>query len=151
VARSLNGPAHIDELIRRLGLLEPTTARRWGSMTSHEMLCHVTDSFAAVLGDRPASSAETWLSRTAVKWIALHTALPWPHGLPTRPEVDPKRNGTRPAEFERDRRIAVEHLQRFVVPDTRCGRHPVFGSLTRDEWLVWGYRHVDHHLRQFGL
>jgi hypothetical protein len=148
---TLNTPGHLDDLILRLDRLQPTTARRWGTMTPHEMLCHVTDSFAAVLGDRPASSAETWLSRTVIRWIALHTPLPWPHGVPTRPEVDPKRDGTRPLEFERDRQAAVEHLQRFVLPDTRCVPHPFFGPMTRNEWMCWGYRHVDHHLRQFGL
>jgi uncharacterized protein DUF1569 len=120
-------------------------------MTAHEMLCHLGDSFSAVLGERQASSKETWLSRTVVKWIALHTTLPWPQGVPTRPEVDPKRNGTRPVEFERDRARVLELLQRFVRPDTRCGRHPGFGAMTRKEWLLWGYGHVDHHLRQFGL
>ena len=149
--RSLNVPANIDELILRLGRLQPTSARRWGKMTAHEVLCHLADAFLAVLGDRPASSAETWLSRTVVKWIALHTSLPWPHGVPTRPEVDPKRDGTRPLEFERDRQAVVDLLRRFAKQDTRCGRHPTFGAMTRDEWLLWGYGHLDHHLRQFGL
>ncbi|NIP78404.1 MAG: hypothetical protein GWM90_04055, partial [Gemmatimonadetes bacterium] len=29
--------------------------------------------------------------------------------------------------------------------------HAAFGPLSRKEWGVWGYRHTDHHLRQFGL
>jgi len=120
-------------------------------MTSHEMLCHLADSFSAVLGERPASSAETWLSRSVVKWIALHTSLPWPRGVPTRPEIDPQRSGTKPLEFERDRTKVVEFIRRFALPDTRCVRHPAFGVMTREEWLLWGYGHVDHHLRQFGL
>lgn len=114
------------------------------------MLCHLADSFAAVLGERHASPAETWTSRHVLKWIALHTPLRWPPGVPTRPEVDPKQAGTKPVEFERDRRLVLEHVRRFPRPDTRYGRHPAFGPLTRDEWLIWGYRHVDHHLRQFG-
>jgi hypothetical protein len=28
--------------------------------------------------------------------------------------------------------------------------HPIFGRITRAEWLRWGYLHADHHLRQFG-
>ena len=149
--RSLNAPANVDELMGRIERLQPTSARQWGVMTPHEMLCHLADSFSAVLGDRRASSTETWVSRTLVKWIALHTSLPWPHGVPTRPEVDPKRDGTKPVEFERDRKTVVDLIRRFVRPDTRCGRHPGFGAMTRDEWLLWGYGHVDHHLRQFGL
>ncbi|MEQ1870805.1 MAG: DUF1569 domain-containing protein [Vicinamibacterales bacterium] len=148
--RSLNTPANVEELLLRMARLQPTSARQWGTMTPHEMLCHLADSFSAVLGDRRASSNETWLSRTVVKWIALHTSLPWPHGVPTRPEVDPKQHGTRPLEFEGDRRKVEALIRRFVLPETRYGHHPGFGEMTRNEWLLWGYGHVDHHLRQFG-
>jgi uncharacterized protein DUF1569 len=148
--RSLASPTNVDELITRISRLEPTTVRRWGTMTSHEMLCHLSDSFAAVLGERAASPADTWFSRNVLKWVALHTSLPWPQGVPTRPEVDPKRDGTRPAEFESDRARVVAHIRRFVQPETQYGRHPGFGVMTRPEWLLWGYGHVDHHLRQFG-
>jgi hypothetical protein len=149
--RSLGTPSNVEELIQRLGRIEPTSPRQWGTLTSHEMLCHLADSFSAVLGDIEASRADTWLSRTVVKWIALHTALPWPQGVPTRPEVDPKRDGTKPVEFDRDRARVVDLLRRFVRPGTGYGRHPGFGAMTRNEWLLWGYGHVDHHLRQFGL
>jgi hypothetical protein len=149
--RSLNTAAAVDDLLLRLGRLSPDSPRQWGKMTPHEMVCHLSDSFLAVFGERAASSKETWLSRTLVKWIALHTSLPWPQGVPTRPEVDQKIGGTKPVEFERDRQQAVDLLRRFVRPDTRCGPHPIFGALTREEWLVWGYRHLDHHLRQFGV
>jgi len=29
--------------------------------------------------------------------------------------------------------------------------HPAFGRLTARQWGVLGYRHTDHHLRQFGV
>lgn len=148
--RSLNATANIDEIARRLALVRADSVRQWGTMTPHEMLCHLADSFSMVMGDRPSSSVETWLSRTVVKWIALHTPLPWPKGVPTRPEVDPRRQGTQPVEFERDRARVLAQLQRFVQPQTRCCAHPFFGEMTRAEWLLWGYGHVDHHLRQFG-
>ena len=150
-ARSLDTLGVVDELTRRLGLVQPTSPRQWGTMTPHEMLCHLGDSFAAVLGERTASANETWLSRTVVKWIALHTPLQWPHGVATRPEVDPKKAGTKPAEFDRDRARVLELLKRYARPDTRHGRHPIFGEMTPEEWMIWGYRHCDHHLRQFGL
>jgi hypothetical protein len=149
--RSFSTATHVDELAHRLGRVQPGSARQWGTMTSHEMMCHLGDSFSAVLGERQASSNETWLSRTVVKWVALHTSLPWPKGVPTRPEVNPKQGGTKPAEFERDRARALDLLQRFVLPDARRVGHPTFGTLTRDEWMRWGYAHVDHHLRQFGF
>jgi hypothetical protein len=149
--RSLDQPANVDAVLGRLSCVAPDSQRQWGTMTPHEMLCHLGDSFEAVLGERAASSKETWLTRTVVKWIALHTSLPWPPGAPTRPEVDPKRLGTRPGEFERDRTRTVELLRRFIQPGTTYAHHPIFGAMSRREWMLWGYGHVDHHLRQFGL
>ena len=149
-ARSFHTHAYVDEVVQRLGYVRADSVRVWGTMTPHEMLCHLGDSFSAMLGDRPASMTDTLLSRTVVRWIALHTSLPWPKGVPTRPEVDPKREGSKPVEFESDRARTIQLLRRFASPDASCVPHPIFGPLTRDEWLVWGYRHVDHHLRQFG-
>src|SRR3954470_3459381 len=133
--RSLNDAASVDDLLVRLGRLAPSSSRQWGKMTPHEMVCHLSDSFLAVLGERPASSKETWLSRTVVKWLAIHTSLPWPHGTPTTPEVNQDIGGTKPVEFERDRTRALELLRRFVQPDTRYARHPAFGAMTREEWM----------------
>ena len=148
--RSLRDHANADELVHRLGKLTADSPRQWGTMTAHQMVCHLSDSFLTVLGERKSSSKETWMSRTVVKYIALHTKLPWPHGVKTMPEVDQKIGGTPPVEFERDRLNAVELLRRFVLPGTTYGCHPGFGAMTRDEWMLWGYGHVDHHLRQFG-
>jgi hypothetical protein len=148
--RTLSDPATVEDLVLRLGRLTPTSPRQWGAMTPHEMLCHLADSFAAVTGGRDVSSVETWASRTVIRLIALHTPMQWPKGVATVPEVNPRQDGTQPEDFERDRQAVVEHLRRFPSPDTHCGRHPIFGALTRSEWLIWGYRHVDHHLRQFG-
>ena len=141
----------MDELLQRIGRIDPVTRRRWGTMTPHEMLCHLGDSFECVLGNRPASRVDTWFSRNVMKWVAINTSLPWPHGVPTRPEVDPKRQGTKPAEFERDRQRVLDLLRRFAHADTGSCRHPAFGRMAPAEWMRWGYGHCDHHLRQFGV
>jgi hypothetical protein len=65
--------------------------------------------------------------------------------------VNPHREGTRPLEFDRDRADLVTLLRRFTAPDAVYAAHPMFGSMSRDEWMVWTFRHMDHHLRQFGL
>ena len=59
--------------------------------------------------------------------------------------------GTRPTEFEADRQRLIQLMRRFSAADAKYGTHPALGTLTRDEWLIWGYRHTDHHLRQFAL
>jgi hypothetical protein len=142
----------VEELIARLQQLTPDTSRRWGTMTAHEMVCHIADSFRGVMGDRVMSMATASpLKRRAMRVIALHLPLPWPKGISTRPEMDPKRNGTRPVAFEADRREAIALLRRFVSSDAHYVQHPMFGAMPRSDWLIWGHRHMDHHLRQFGL
>lgn len=148
---SLADSARVDEIVTRLGKLHAQRPRAWGRMTPNEMLCHLADSFQVALGERTAAPADTWMQRTVIKYIALRTSLPWPKGVKTRPEVDQHAGGTKPQDFERDRARVIGLVHRFVLPSATHGPHPVFGPMTREDWLIWGYRHTDHHLRQFAL
>ena len=66
---------------------------------------------------------------------------------------DPEGGGTQPTEFDSDRKRLTRLFEVFVRTAWagECDRHPLFGHLTPSEWLRWGYRHADHHLRQFGV
>jgi len=148
----LDHPGVLERFDERLATLGPDTPRLWGTMTSHEMLCHLSDSFRGMLRERPTSKApSSALQRQLVRFIALHTPVPWPKGVPTRPEVNPHDQGTRPAVFEADRADMRELMHRFAGPGSAYAEHPMFGALSRDEWMIWGYRHLDHHFRQFGI
>jgi len=47
--------------------------------------------------------------------------------------------------------VVQELLARFAgTSAAEMPPHPIFGQMTRAEWLRWGYLHTDHHLRQFG-
>lgn len=148
---SLADPGAVESLVTRLGKLHPARPRAWGRMTPNEILCHLADSFEVALGDRPFAAADTWMQRTVIKYVALRTSYAWPHGVKTRPEVEQGVGGTRPTDFERDRDRLLALLRRFAAPEATRGSHPGFGQLTGEEWLIWGYRHTDHHLRQFAL
>jgi len=51
-------------------------------------VCHLSDAFRMVMGQKPVSHACGLPQRTIVNWIALYLPLPWPAGIPTRPEID---------------------------------------------------------------
>jgi hypothetical protein len=140
-------------LLRRLQQLQPGSQRRWGKMSAHQMVCHLTDSFKASIGEKQVSSINNLLSRTFVRWVALYGPLRWPHGFPTRPEMDQERGGTPPDDFNRDVIALIVMIERFSNPnrDFQWHRHPAFGEMSERDWLRWGYLHTDHHLRQFGL
>jgi hypothetical protein len=140
------------ELDRRLAALRPDMAPRWGRMSAGGVVCHLTDSFLIVLGSRPTSRTSTRIERTLVRLIALTLPVRWPPGIETVPELDQERGGTPPAEFAADVARLRAALQEFAtrMPHESLS-HPIFGRGSKAEWGRWGYRHVDHHLRQFGL
>jgi hypothetical protein len=129
----------------------------WGKMTSHQMICHLTDSFRVVVGENPwkiepISVTPIPLPQWFVKWVALDTPLPWPQGTPTRPEVDSEKGGTAPKQFDADAAELFRLLDRFTRQprDFKWQPHPIFGPMSDPHWMRWGYLHTDHHLRQFG-
>lgn len=136
-------------ILSRVSSVRPDSPRRWGKMTSHQMLCHLGDSFRSGMGELYASPATGLLQRTLIKWIALGTSFPWPHGVPTRPEMNQHMGGTRPVDFEADRAALARSIEQFSASGAPRGKHPIFGAMTDEEWLRWGYLHADHHLRQF--
>ena len=129
------------------------SVRRWGTMSAHQMICHLHDAFLMGTEGVPVSDVSHIANRTVVKWIALYGPARWPQGLRTRPEIDQVLGGgTKPAEFDADVAKVVTLLAAAATdPQFFNGRpHPIFGPLSRTAWLRWGYLHVDHHLRQFG-
>jgi hypothetical protein len=142
----------LTELVTRLRTVTPDSTRRWGRMTAHQMVCHVSDACRMAMGQQRVSDASSPLRRTLIKWMALYLPLPWRRGIFTRPEIDQQVAGTKPTEFAADV-AALEGLLHAVAARSARGgwpRHPVFGTMSHAEWLRWGYLHTDHHLRQFG-
>lgn len=140
------------EVLHRLRQVRPESARRWGRMTAHQMVCHLADALRMGMGEKPVSLATSLSQRTVVKWIALYAPVRWPPGILTRPEIDQECGGTRPADFAADVAQVEALLERIACPGSGCSGqvHPIFGPMSGVAWLRWGYLHMDHHLRQFG-
>ena len=85
-----------------------------------------------------------------MRFVALQLPFPWPHGVKTRPDVDQERGGTRPGDFAADVAELIRACERFAAGGATPESHYLFGRLSAEEWGRWGYRHMDHHLRQFG-
>ena len=149
--RLLSHPAELGALETRLGGLRPESFPLWGKMSAGGLICHLCDSYRFALGERPARHVSNFVTRTLVKWIALHTPLPWAKNIRTMPEIDQSIGGTCPGEFVSDRAELLLLIRRFVEPCESRPPHPIFGPMTEHEWQHWGWRHADHHLRQFGL
>lgn len=156
--KTLQRRADFEEVLRRLQRLRPDSPRQWGRMTAPQMVCHLTDAFRNLLGERPVANpagAPTLFGRTLLKWVALYAPVHWPRGkLKTRPEADQEIGGTPPSgDFAVDVAGLEAAAARFLAAGKRGPRKPhyMFGPLTEAEWCRWAYRHMDHHLRQFGV
>lgn len=146
--KTIADPATLERLVERLEALPPEAPSNWGTFTVGEMLCHLTDAAASVM----TQGGTTPSRRPFLKWFALRAPLAWPRNLPTPDEVNPKARGTVPTEFESDRRRAIDSLRALAAtPATELANgHGAFGPMAPEDWFIWAYRHVDHHLRQFG-
>lgn len=149
--KSLSNLADRQNVSGRISALSPDDAARWGSMSVIQMVCHLNDSYQCGLGERYASPATGFWQRTLMKWAALRMPLPWPKGVPTRPEMEQGKGGSPPVDFRQDVASLLLTLDRFcdALPKP-CATHPIFREMTAQDWMRWGYLHADHHLRQFG-
>lgn len=135
----------------RVRSLRPDGRRRWGRMSPHGAICHLSDAFRLALGEKPAAP-QRGRFKSLTRFVALHLPFDWPHGIVTVPEAEQGCGGTTPIEFEHDRAELLALIARFSAarPDELQPAHPMLGAMSTREWGRWGYRHLDHHLRQFG-
>lgn len=135
-------------LMARLGALTSGSQPRWGKFTVAGMLCHLRESARMASGELPVPDVGKKAFQVfPLKHLILHV-LPFPKGAPTAPLL----LAASPEEFEEAMRQLTQALDSFLHEDLRpAPRHPLFGPLTRKEWGTLAYKHIDHHLRQFGV
>lgn len=151
--KTLANPKDKEEILRRLRQIQLTSQGRWGKMSARQVVCHLSDTFRSSMGEKDVSSRSHWIPRPLLRWVVLWLPLHWPQGFPTPPEWDQKIGGTPPGEFQEDLRELQRLLDRFTQKpkNFKWAAHPYLGRMSEVEWLRLGYRHIDHHLRQFGV
>jgi hypothetical protein len=141
----------VNELTARINRLTPTTAPQWGKMTVDQMLAHCNVSYEMVYDNtiRRPGVIKRMLLNAFVK-RAVVGPKPYPRNSPTAPQF----KIVEARDFEVERRRLLEYLQRVQAEGSQKfeGRpSPSFGPLTAFEWNVLFYKHLDHHLTQFGV
>src|ERR1700733_9229704 len=132
----------------RLGKLEPKSERLWGKMTAAQMLAHCSVSMQWAVGELvPEKGAlPARLIGRLVKPMVFRNEDPLRKNSPTAKSliVADERN-------ERDRLWGL--IDKFAAGGAAgCTKNPhsFFGTMTPEEWAILMYKHLDHHLRQFG-
>lgn len=145
---SLSNARARQALLDRLERLEPDATARWGRMTAPQMLAHLVDWMLMATGTLKTAPKPRVLRYPPLKQLAIYW-LPFPRNVPTAPELI----GRAPLDWAMERAELRRHVQAFAHVDakTKWPPHPVFGTMSTKAWSVLGYRHLDHHLRQFGV
>ena len=133
----------------RIGSVTSSSTPRWGRMDTRSMLAHLKLSALMALGELPvASKSKRVFQVFPVKHLILHV-VPFPKSAPTAPELLVRS----PAAWQADVAELQALVDRFVARGRESSpwpEHPAFGRLSHRAWGVLTYRHMDHHLRQFG-
>lgn len=143
-------PAAVAEVRARLTHLRPDSARRWGTMTVAQAVAHCAYGVELATGDqRPPRVLAGRLFGPVVRWLALRDDAPMRRNSPTVPGAVVADE----CDLDVERRRLDGLIARFAAAGPGgCTTHPhsFFGRLTPEEWAVLMYKHLDHHLRQFG-
>jgi len=137
-----------EELLMRLGNLRREAMPSFGDMNAAQMLAHCTQGMAMAASAVPLKGGMPAIYGWLIKASAFNE-------VPFRQEPP----ATRPVEPPSEREFAAEmaHMMEmfaFFAPGPaaiRHHRHPFFGRLNAEQWGMHFYKHLDHHLGQFGV
>lgn len=140
--------AHQD-ILDRLHSLTPESTGKWGTMDVAQMLKHVNTTMKIATGE-VTLARPPWYKKVMFGLFKsmLYNDRPWKQNLPTAPEL--KVASTE--DFEQEKKALLESIGKFMALPFNGGKmnHPVFGDFTKEQWGKMQYKHLDHHLRQFG-
>ena len=141
--------AAVEEVKERIAQLRPDSERQWGTMNVAQAVAHCSAGLELAAGDRkPPRKLMGWILGRIIKPMALGNDEPMRRNSPTMIAVQDDRD----LGMERERLRGL--IDRFAVAGPEgCTAHPhsFFGRLTPEEWAILMYKHLDHHLRQFGV
>ncbi len=140
----------VDEVISRIDKLQPATQHLWGKMDVAQMMAHCSATL-------DVASGRMLLPRLFIGRILG----PFVRPLFTNDKPFSRNSPTDKAFVIADQRDFAREQERLKVcvrqfhqgGEAQCTKHPhsFFGPLMPQEWATGMYKHLDHHLRQFGV
>lgn len=137
-----------EEMITRINSLTPESKPLWGKMTVDQMLRHCTSAANVAFGTQDLKV--NFLMRFLGK--SMKTKIfnsEFKKNSPTAPEFIFKGN----YDFESSKNELIKNFSRFAEGHQaiKIDVHPFWGKMTYEDWDKLMWKHVDHHLKQFGV
>lgn len=149
--KSLYDSAVYDNIVARINNLSAESKPQWGRMSVGQMLAHCAEIGEVFTGDKALLNTPfiAKLFKGLIRKGVLNET-PYKRSLQTHPQY----KVTADKSFDRERSRLLANLAAFHSEDQDAAAqrvHPLFGTMTPAErgWAV--YKHLDHHLTQFGV
>ncbi len=146
--KNLFDPSVKQEIIDRINKLSSQSQPQWGKMNVGQMLAHLQMPIGSAQGIHklPRTLFGKIVGRFAKP--VLYGNKPFKRNLPTDPSF--VMTSTQ-KDFEKERQALINMIHNFKEDNIVNKTHPFFGKLTSDQWSVGSWKHLDHHLQQFGV
>lgn len=136
------------EVLARVQSLSEQSSPLWGKMSVGQMLWHCQFPIKLAIENKEYQKKGNPLARWLFK-KSMYNDSPWRKNLPTVPAMKAREKKDFSREKEKLEQLLVELYQ--VRERTDWNPHPIFGDYTSQQWGQMQYKHLDHHLRQFGV
>jgi len=148
--KSLFTPDGNAEIIDRINKLTPSTPQVWGKMNVSQMLAHCQQPLKVAFGEVKMKQGLMGILFGKMMKKKLTGTQPFQKNLPTaKPFII-----ANPGEFELEKTKLIALVKKFYSEGPNAlskDPHPFFGRLTDEEWDKLSWKHLDHHLQQFGV
>jgi len=147
--KTLFDQADRESILQRLGALQAGSERKWGKMNAAQMVTHCARALETGTGDRPMK--QKLIGKILMPFFrsSILGEKPFSRNSPT----DPSFIVSDDREFTIERQHLIDLIHRLAErgpTEAAKQTHAFFGKLTGEEWGELMYKHIDHHLQQFG-
>jgi len=146
--KSIFDESTFKEIEERIVKLDKDTKAHWGKMSAGQMVWHCQAPLNIILQKDSYGMKPNWLFKTFFK-KSMYSDKLWRKNLPTakafRPMVQKDYN------TEKQKLMSLLYELYEQREKEKWDPHPSFGHFTKDQWGKTQYKHLDHHLRQFGV
>ena len=149
--KSLFDTNTLSEVKNRIDNISVHTNPEWGKMNAGQMLKHCQTPFHIVNGTVQMKTKVGFMKKMIFKMMKplIYNDKPWKHNVPTAKEfiID------YPVNFDDEKGTLLELIDGFHhrKDQSKFEPHPVFGNFKKHQWGKMQYKHLEHHLTQFGV
>lgn len=145
--KDLFDPAVKADIIARINQLTPASKPVWGKMNVAQMLTHCQMPLGVAIGSHQLKRSFLMRLIGSLFKPMLLNSKPFKRNIAT----DKSFVITDARDLATEKNKLIDMLNRFA-PDTIVDElHPIFGKMTHEEWSKGTWKHLDHHLQQFGV